>query len=65
MGRGVDPYLEELMKKRESMVSNLDTLKGQLDLSKADKKKRLSRNGKGKEADNRAAYTAGDTAENL
>jgi hypothetical protein len=73
MGRGVDPYLEELMKKRESMVSNLDTLKGQLDLSK---KKRLSRNekgsqnesrpfGKGKEADNRAANTAGDTAENL
>jgi hypothetical protein len=71
MGRGVDPYLEELMKKRESIVSNLDSLKGQLDLSKAErdtidgrskKKRAISRNG---QETKEKADTSGDTATNL
>jgi len=71
MGRGVDPYLEELMKKREEMVSNLDSLKGQLDLSK--KKRSISRNEKGSQNESQPfgkegkekADTSGDTATNL
>lgn len=60
MGRGVDPYLEELMKKRESIVSNLDSLKGQLDLPK--KKRAIGRNG---QETKEKADTSGDTATNL
>jgi len=78
MGRGVDPYLEELMKKRESIISNLDSLKGQLDLQSRTKGDRnesrpfgsLESRKKKKtidrnEKEGKEADTAGDTTANL
>lgn len=40
MSRGVDPYLQELMTKRESIISNLDQLKQKLIPNKKDAKER-------------------------
>lgn len=64
MGRGVDPYLEELVNKRQEMVSNLDSLKRKLDLATDRKKSRLHRDGKKTKAKT-ASNTGGDTATNL
>ena len=48
MSRGVDPYLEELTKKRESIVSNLDQLKQKLISKEKDgKKERASKDYQG------------------
>jgi hypothetical protein len=45
MSRGVDPYVQELMSKRESMISNLDQLKQKL-ISKENGKERAIKNNK-------------------
>lgn len=71
MGRTTDPYMEELMNKRQEMVSNLDSLKGKLDLTTNGigqelnkKKKRIHRDGKKTKAKT-VSNTRGDTAENI